>query len=411
MPDPTASGALNTLRLAVVSNGAAIPGAIRADVHLNNWFQADTFTAEFALHADPAFGPAYWGSDDRIDMLADVQFDVGGGLMSQFIGQVDHIDIGMQSGTVAITGRDLSARLIERKTQETFSNQTSAGVARTLAARHGLTADVDETDTLVERFYSQDHTKITGAQFSRTTTEWELLADLARHEGFDLWVSGTTLHFKKPADGTVQPYVIAWTPTVVSAGFGQVQANAVIDLRLERALTLAKDVQVEVRSWHTRERRAVKGKVAKVRHTTLPDGTRVVKPPAAPTVATVDKIVGAIGGKSASPITSATQKGTSTQRYVFVRPNLSETAALDLAYKLLAEISQHERNLSFRAPGNLTLTARTPVRLQGTGSSWDSGGDNPFYSIDSISRSMSFEGGLTVDVRCKNHPSESQAIV
>ncbi len=411
MTDPTASGALNTIKLAVISNGIAIPGALRADVHSNNWFQADTFTAAFALHAVPEGGPEYWGSDARINMMVDIKVDVGGGPVSLFVGQVDHIDVEMQNGLVEITGRDLSARLIERKTQEMFPNQKSFEIAQTLAARRGLAADVDATTTFVERFYSQDHTKITGTQFSRTTTEWDLLADLARHEGFDLWVSGTTLHFKKATGISAQPYILNWTPTQLTSGFGRLQANQVIDFRLERTLTLAKDIEVEVRSWHTRERRAVKGKVRKVRYTTLADGTKVVKPPAAPTVQDVTKIVRGQGGKSASAVTSSTQKGTSTQRYVFVRPNLSESAALDLAYKLLNEISQHERNVSFRAPGNLTLAARTPVRVQGTGSSWDSGGDNPFYSIDSISRSVSFEGGLMVEVRCKNHPSDSQAIV
>ncbi|MGI4941882.1 MAG: hypothetical protein ACRYHQ_15195, partial [Janthinobacterium lividum] len=363
------------------------------------------------LNATPQGGPAYWGDDARVDMMVDIRVDVGAGPVSLFVGQVDHIDVEMQGGLVELTGRDLSARLIETKTQQAFANQTSSEVAQKLADKHMLTADIDATTTLVERYYSQDHTKLTASQFSRTTTEWDLLADLARHEGFDLWVSGTTLHFKKPAGATDTPYTIAWTPTQVTSGFGQMQPNQVIDLRLERALTLAKDVEVEVRSWHTRERRAVKGKVRKVRYTTQADGTKVVKPPAAPTVQDVTKIVRAQGGKSASAVTSSTQKGTSTQRYVFVRPNLSETAALDLAYKLLAEISQHERNVSFRLPGDLKLTARTPLRLQGTGSSWDSGGDSPFYSIDSIDRSVSFEGGLVVSVRGKNHPAESQAIV
>lgn len=391
-----------------------IPGVLSVDVHSNNWFACDTFSADLALNADPAFGAAFWGDEARVtpdSMLVEIVVDVGGGPTSLFVGQVDHVEVGLESGVVSLTGRDLAARLMERKTQETFANQTSSEVATTLAGRHGLTADVDATSTLVDRFYSQDHTKLTGAQFSRTTTEWDLLCDLARHEGYDVWVSGTTLHFKKPTLPTENPYTIAWTPTQVAGGFGQMQPNTVIGLKLERALTLAKDIEVEVRGWHTRQQKPNSGKVRKIRHTTLPDGTVVVKPPAAPTVEQVTKIVRAVGGKAAGAITSSTQKGVSTQRYVFVRPNISEQAALDLAYKLLAEISQHERLVSWEAPGNLTLTARTPVRLQGTGSSWDSGGDNPAYSIDGIDRHVSFSEGLKVTVRAKNHPAESQAIV
>ncbi|MGI4797099.1 MAG: hypothetical protein ACRYG8_24210, partial [Janthinobacterium lividum] len=354
MTDPTAAGALNTVCLTAMSNGTALPGVISANVHSNNWFQADTFSLTAALHAVPSGGPVYWGSNDRINMLVEILFDAGGGPVSQIIGQVDHITLDLQGGLVTLEGRDLSARLIEAKTQETFPNQTASEVAQKLADRHMLKTDIDPTTTLVERFYAQDHTKTTGAQFSRTTTEWDLLADLARHEGFGLWVSGTTLHFKQPASSTAKPYAINWTPTVVSAGFGQLQENTVIELRLERALTLAKDIEVVVRSWQSKNGRGFEKKGR------------------------------AIGGKSASASVSATQKGASTQRYVFVRPNLSEDAAQKLADQFLAEISLHERNVSFRAPGNLTLAPRTPVVISGTGSSWDD-----TFAIDAIDRHVS----------------------
>jgi hypothetical protein len=113
-------------------------------------------------------------------------------------------------GRLQIEGRDLSSRLIENKTQEAFVNQTSSQVATTLAQRRGLTPQVTATTTLVGRYYQQDHVRDSLNQFSRTTTEWDLLIYLAQREGFDVFVKGTTLYFQPTTDPSADPYVVRW---------------------------------------------------------------------------------------------------------------------------------------------------------------------------------------------------------
>lgn len=329
-----------------------IAGAVSANVTNNNYYQADTFSADFALNALPN-GLAWWAGQPR--MVVDIQIALNlTDWKSVLIGEVDHIHTHPVTGLVQIEGRDLTARLIEARTQETFANQTSSEVAKTLAARHGLTADVTATKTLVSRFYQEDHSHVTMGEFSRTTTEWDLLTFLAQQEGFDVYVTGTTLHFNPRVDPASTPYV------VVSDANG----SNVIDLRLERSLTLAKDVEVQVRSWDSRNSRGF------------------------------TKTSRAIGAKGAQ---AAGAKQNAAQRYVLVRPNLTEDQAQKLANETAHEISIHERVVTFHLPGDLLLTPRMMVRLQGTGTEFDQA-----YYVDSVSRRISFDSGFDMEVRAKN---------
>ena len=50
-------------------------------------------------------------------------------------------------------------------------------------------------------------------------------------------------------------------------------------------------------------------------------------------------------------------------------------------------------------PGDFLLTARTMVSLTGTNSSWDQ-----LYYVDSITRTIRYDGGFTMTVKCKQHP-------
>ena len=357
-------------RLRVMMGGAEIPGAYSAEITSNNWYQADQFRAEFAFNTSPAFGLAWWAS--QTEMLVDIQCALSaGGWVSLLQGQIEQIETRPDTGLISVSGKDLTSRFIEARTQETFLNQTASQVAQTLAARHGMTADVDTTTTLVGRFYEIDHDHVTMGQFSRTTTEWDLLSYLARQEGFDLYVTGTTLHFKQPTPPTATPWVVNWTPST-----GGPTTSNVIDLRLERSLTLAKDIQVLVKSWNSKTGRSFQKKAR------------------------------AIGAKSPNAQASSNQVGQNTQQFVFVRPNLSEVDAQKLANSMLADLSRFERRISWAEPADLALTPRNLVQLNGTGTQWDQ-----TYYIDCITRNISFDGGFHMSVQAKNHDARSQVTV
>ena len=175
----------------------------------------------------------------------------------------------------------------------------------------------------VGRYYQSEHDRVTLDQFSHATTEWDLLVFLAQQEGFDVFVQGTSLCF---------------LPAVQQAGYSTLLSpGALTELRLERSLTLARDIEVSVKSWNS-----------------------------CLNTAFIQRTCATMTTKGAQPGQSIT-----TQRYVFVRPNLTSDAALRLARQKLAELTRHERIIELSMPGELDLTPRSMITLEGTGSDFD----------------------------------------
>jgi phage protein D len=343
-------------RLMVLANGTPVAGAIEAQVFANNHYAADRFSVAVALNADPS-SAAFWSGTS--DILLDVRMSLDGiGFTSVVRGAVDLVDLDPVQGLIHAEGRDLTAALIESRTQETFANRTASEIARLFADRHNLAAEVTETRTPVGRYYQDEHDRITLGQFSRATTEWDLLVFLAQQEGFDVFVSGTTLYFQPPAGADV---ALTLSP------------DTVLDLRLERSLTLARDIEVTVKSWNSRQQSAFT-------QTARSHGRG-------------QGAAGLAGGRSGPP-----------QRYVIVRPNLTSDQALQLAQQKLAELTRHERVISAAMPGELTLTPRSLISLQGTGTDFDQ-----TYYVDTIERRLHVEGGFTQHLRCKNMNPGTQA--
>ncbi len=333
--------------LIVLANGVPLAAPLAAEVISNNHRAADRFHVTAALPAPP--DAAMWAATAPI--AVDIRIALNGGTAVSLIqGNVDSVEIDALTGHLTIEGRDNTAALIEARTQETFANRTSSEIAALLAARHGLTPDVATTTTPVGRYWQLEHDRITLDQFSRATTEWDLLTNLAAHEGFDVWVSGTTLHFRPAASAAVSP-----TPSVTLAAVATASGPAnVTALRLERALTLAGAIQVTVKSWHSRMGTACAQSVS--------------------------------GGSGGTP-----------RNYVYVAPNLTPDAALKLANTKLAELAKHERVVVADMPGELTLMPRMSIDVGGTGTAFDQ-----LYWIDEITRSLDWRNGFTQRIRARN---------
>ncbi len=343
-------------RLAVFANDRAVAGVIGVQVHSNNHHGADRFAMTIALSADAA-AAEFWASTPQI--MVDIQIGIDGPAFTGVLrGSADLVDIDVVRGIVQVEGRDLTATLIESATQETFANRTSSEIAEILAGRHNLTPVVTATTNPVGRYYESEHDRITLNQFSRAMTEWDLLVFLAQQEGFDVFVQRQELHFQPPSgpDGG-----IILTP------------GDLIDLRLERALTFARGIEVTVKSWNSRQQTAFS-------QTASRQGF-------------ASRLSAQNGASQPTP-----------QRYVFVKPNLTMDQALRLAQQKLAELSRHERVVTLTMPGEVTLTARSLVTLQGTGTEFDQ-----TYFVDSIERSIHYDHGFVQHLRCKNQAPVSQA--
>ncbi len=357
------SGAVCTPVVQVLADGVALPTPVSAAVVSNGYFHASEFSLEFA--GASAVG-AWW--DVSPPWVLDVAVSTDGASFVTLIsGEVDSLDYDFATGAVSVSGRDFVAAMIEAKTQESFANQTSSEVVQTIAARHNLTAAVVPTTTLVGTFYQDDHTRQTLGQFARAQTEWDVLTYLAQHEGFDLWVQGRTIYFQPQATQGAPDFTVA-----VTTGANGVRVANVEHLRGSRALTLAKDIQVEVHSWNSRQARGF------------------------------TKSARSVGAKVAAIQPASNQVGTTTQRYVFVRPNLTEDQALQLAQSMLEQLGRHERTLDIEMPGELVMSPRSQIAVTGTGTSFDQS-----YWVDSIHRQVSM-GGFRQSVRLKNHSPLSE---
>ncbi len=330
---------LRTPTLTVLADGTPLPNLMDADILANAHFAAARFRLRLAT--DPATAAALL----QPGTILDVQFSLGGAPTSLIQGEADTIRSDVLNRTVEIDGRDLTARLLDSRTQETFSNQTASEIAKALAARHGLTAQVTATTTLAGRYYAAEHDRLTLGQFSRTTTEWDLLTFLAAREGFEAYVSGQTLTF---------------APLGSAATTLTLDPSLCLSLSLEHTLTLARDIEVTVKSWNTRQQAAV---------------TQTAKS----------------SGQS--------RRGGPPQRIVVIRPNLSPDDALQLATRILADLSAHERLVHAELPGELALTPRTRVQLTGTGTDFDQ-----LYYVAELDRHFSVDHGFTERLRLKNTP-------
>ncbi len=349
-----------TPMLRLLANGIPVGGVIEAEVRSNNHFAADRFSAAVALGADPLATAPFWSG--AADISVEVQFGLGGaGYQSLIQGLVDTVAIDLAGGMVRLEGRDLTAALIDARTQEAFSNRTSSEIATILAGRHGLSAAVAPTTTPVGRYYQDEHDQITLDEFSHATSEWDLLVFLARREGFDLFVRGSTLFFGPPA----QP-----------PDLHILQPGDCSDLRLHRSLTLARDIEVTVKSWNSRQKNAFTqtAKAAK---------------------GTAGRSSGGTGLGAQPP-----------QRYVLVRPNLTPDQALQLAQRKLAELTRHERIIDATLPGELMLTPRSQIVLAGTGTDFDQ-----TYFVDAIERSLNSVSGFTQHLRAKNTSPRTETTI
>jgi phage protein D len=336
-----------------MANGQRVTGAIEAEVISNNHYAADRFSTSIAIGSDLWSGFALWASE--ADILLEVQFSLDGGVSytSMVQGAVDNVVINLSLGLIHVEGRDHTASLLETRTRETFANRTASEIATLLASRHNLSHQVSATATPVGRYYENEHDSITLDQFSHATTEWDLLAFLARQEGFDVFVQGQTLYFQP----TTQMSDIAVS----------LRPADMIDLRMERSLTLARDIEVVVKSWNSRQNSAFIQRARAARH-------------------------GGINRSSGQVLC-----------YSYVRPNLTPDEALRFAQRKLVELTRHERTVEITMPGDLELTPRSILMLEGTGSDFDQA-----YFIDVIERRFHPSHGFSQHIRARNTSSDKE---
>jgi phage protein D len=266
-------------------------------------------------------------------------------------------------GELAITGRDLTAELIDTKTSAKYTNLKSSQIVTKIAAAHGLTPVVTATSTPVGRYYQIDKVRLQDER-----SEWDLLTWLAREEQFDVFVKGQSLYFQPQASTDNPSRTFTFTPPTVPGASPRFDQQSI---KLKRSLTLAKDITVTVSSWNSKSKRSF-SKSATATHTK----NKVLKDATSPTY---DK-----------------------QTYAYYIAHLTPDQAQQRAEQILADLTKHERKVEIEGPADNDLAVTDVFAVSGTQTSFDQA-----YHPDSIIRSYSLEDGYRWSITAKNHPAES----
>jgi len=333
----------------------------------NSFFGADTFRVTLVASALEQTNSVNWFSRQKsleVEILAGFPTSPANPqdaeMETLIVGNVDDMDFNPASGTLSLSGRDLSARLIDNKTAPVaFRNQTSSDVAAALAKKYGLGAIITPTKTKVGTYWDQDHIGLTDQR-----SEWDVLTYLASQEGFVALVKGRDLIFG-PSPFEEPPksfYVLEWDATT-----GRPKFNG-SNLSLKRTLTVAKGVSVTASSFQTKNKKSITS--------VYPRKTKGV----------------GIGQAKAE-----------VQEYKLrLPPNKSVLEVEKAAKRRHDEILAHELTLSAMLPADHSLDIKTAIKVQGTGTAFDQ-----TYYPDAIVRTMSMEAGYSMEVRAKNRAPEN----
>lgn len=347
-------------------NGNIIPALVEFEVDSNAWRESDTFRVTLALSAlqapyDEAWIASqttmqvqlYGGTvDDPSNWSVD---DLGSPLI---VGNVDQVDYCPSSRTLELSGRDLTALLIDSRTAEKWINQSASQIATTIANRHGLTPNVTDTSGLAGGFYQADHVIPTTSQ-----TEWDLLCWLAQQVGFVVFVKGQSLYFGPPPDTSANTYPVAWVPGDTQNAF----RSNVSSLRFSRTLTVGKTITVTVRSFNQQQRKGFSESYPSSK------GGKI-KP-----------------GSATSP----------AQAYSYLIPNLTKDQATQRAQAIYNEMIKNEMRMTADLPADNVLDIMHVIPVSGTGTSFDQ-----TYYPESINRRLSMDEGFRMSISAKNHSDE-----
>jgi phage protein D len=334
-------------------------------------FTADTWRAELEPWQQPqGYGLRYWADAPaglRVELLVgllqptDSVAAQPSSLTSLLVGQVDDIEIDPIGGTLSLSGRDLTAVLIDTKTSNKWPDHVASWIVTQLAIQAGLTPQVTATTAPVGPYYRDAYVSL-----AKEVPMWDLITFLAQQEGFDTYVTGTTLYFGPPqADSDPRPWTIS-----VQRAQGGITSNA-LSLKLRRSLTLAGDMSVTVLSHSSQTGRTV-------------------------------KVTAARAGKKA-PQSSASRGAERTQNYTIRRPGLTQEQAQQLATATLADLSKFERTLDVTMQGDPSVSVRRAARLIGTGTSFDAR-----YYLSEVNHTIDATG-YAMTAHLKNHPTAGEA--
>lgn len=369
--NPTPQSATRFPRAKILISGVNFTNWETVTVTKNSHYVSDNWEISAPINGlSSPMDAAFFATQS--DLTADIQVgfsnpDGSAGAMTSLVtGLVDAIDLDFVTADsqqmLKIRGRDYSGALIDSVVTQNYINLTSSQVAQRIVANHPqLTGNITATTTPIGRYFNGE-----SSLQSKKITEWDLLTQLAQFENnFVVLIRGTTLYFgPEPMPKTDNPYTFKYVPPMD----GQSLSANVLTLSCQRALTLARDVQVVVQSFSRATGKTVKA-----------------------TVTASNKLRANRTGNKAG-----------TQIFTYNIPNLNKAQAQQQAQSLADLITKRERIIEINAPGDPTLTPDTVVQLTGTNTDFDQ-----LYYVDRLTHTLNIDEGYTMLLRAKNHSTAS----
>ncbi len=341
---------------------AAVTGWVEWEVNTNAFYQADTFHITFAQSGLPdTYNPVWWASQRQmwIEILAGLPDDPdnldAGQMTTWMYGMADEVHYDPVKRTIEVSGRDLTALMIDTKTTLKWQNLVASDIVIQIAKGHGLLTQTPDgkptvTPTAIPagKYCNDDNASMTDQR-----SEWDLLTWLAQQEGFVVYVRGQNIFFQPKPDPASNAYVIEWQQS------GQDAKANVAGISFSRNLTLTRDVTVQVQSWTYDYPTKPYVKTATAKHNE---------------------------GSPGSP-----------QTYNYVIPNLTPDQAAQRAQSCLDELTAHEVKMSASLPADNLLDVTSIIQVTGTGSDFDQ-----LYYPEEIVRRMSLDEGYVMEVSAKS---------
>ena len=317
--------------------GRQVSGLIRAVIHSTNCYDADSFFLTLALGLPPLTNVSFWASIDA----ATIEITAVEGISTELllVGVIDMVQLDPLRGTVTIEGRDLSARLIDSYWQQDFVNQTASEVVTTIALQCGLMPIVSNTTGIVGRYYNDGYTRLSLGQFSKFRSNWDVVVQLARDSGFDVFVSGRSIYFQPPSIGTSIPIFL--------------RLADVKTLHISCTKALGDNPATRVQSWNSQEMAV---------YTNMPNPTAF------------------------DPNTS--------HPFLFTSANMTADQVDASAARLNSELTRLGTVLQFEMPWTADILPRSLILLSGTESELDT-----YYEVDSVEREFCATTGSIQRVR------------
>ena len=227
-----------------IVNGAQFP-VEKGSVHLTATKKSGTFAATIPLLYPGARAALADPGDNQTSIVVSTR----GQTATLIVGEIDDVDLDYTGGLIEISGRDASAKLHDQKTAEKWVNKKPHEIIEDLAGRVGLTAKISQPLQLkMQRLMKGDHTKLTD-NISYSMVIHKLSELMQAH----WYVQGSTLNV---VSGDAQGG--GYSVNLSIDGEGKIVCDC-LSLKIKHNVQAGKPLNVNVKSWHTRDEKVYLG--------------------------------------------------------------------------------------------------------------------------------------------------------